>query len=88
MGPIMAATFAARGAHLHVRDLDVAAPAPTQAGLPAVTTPRARVASPADVERRFADLQRAPGGLEVQVDNAGIPAPTARAGDPVLDCPA
>jgi NAD(P)-dependent dehydrogenase (short-subunit alcohol dehydrogenase family) len=88
IGRILAATVAAHGARSHVRAVDVAAPARTRAALAAVTTTRACVASPDDVERRFDGVQRELGDLGVLVDHAGIAGPPAKAVAPVLVCAA
>jgi NAD(P)-dependent dehydrogenase (short-subunit alcohol dehydrogenase family) len=81
IGRVIAASFAAHGARVHVCDVDDAALAQTRADLPAVTTTGADVASLDDVERLFADVQRELGGLDVLVNNAGIAGPTAKVED-------
>ena len=71
IGRVIAETFARNGARVHVCDID------------GKTAPHtvADVANLADVERLFADVQRALGGLDVLINNAGIAGPTARVED-------
>ncbi len=78
IGRAIAHTFVDNGARVHVCDVDEAAL--TQ--LPKkITRTRADVASSADVERLFDDVQRHLGGLDVLVNNAGIAGPTAKVED-------
>jgi NAD(P)-dependent dehydrogenase (short-subunit alcohol dehydrogenase family) len=78
IGRAIAQTFLEHGARVHVCDIDERA----LAQLPeAISRTRADVASVADVERLFADVERHLGGLDVLVNNAGIAGPTAKVED-------
>jgi len=81
IGRAIAQTFVEHGARVHVCDVDEAALAEAKRALPAVTQTVADVAKLADVDRLFADLKRALGGLDVLVNNAGIAGPTAKVED-------
>src|SRR5947207_3750482 len=75
IGRAIAEAFVDHGARVHVCDIDEAA----LSSLPQkITRTRADVALLADVERLFADVERALGGLDVLVNNAGIAGPTAK----------
>lgn len=76
IGRVMADRFMAEGARVAVCDVDDAALATCRAQAPALLTVRADVAVSADVARVFADVQRAFGGLDVLVNNAGVSGPT------------
>jgi NAD(P)-dependent dehydrogenase (short-subunit alcohol dehydrogenase family) len=78
IGRAIVQTFVDHGARVHTCDVDER----SLAQLPQkVTRTRADVASLADVERLFADVQRELGGLDVLVNNAGIAGPTAKVED-------
>jgi NAD(P)-dependent dehydrogenase (short-subunit alcohol dehydrogenase family) len=78
IGRVIAQTFLDQGARVHVCDVDEKA----LGQLPeTITRSRADVASLADVDRLFADVQRHLGGLDVLVNNAGIAGPTAKVED-------
>src|SRR5437763_8837913 len=78
IGRAIAETFLHHGARVHVCDIDEAA----LKLLPEkITGTRADVALLPDVERLFADVERALGGLDVLVNNAGIAGPTAKVAD-------
>jgi NAD(P)-dependent dehydrogenase (short-subunit alcohol dehydrogenase family) len=78
IGRAIAQTFVDHGARVHACDIDEAA----LKSLPEkITRTRADVALLADVERLFADVERALGGLDVLVNNAGIAGPTAKVED-------
>jgi NAD(P)-dependent dehydrogenase (short-subunit alcohol dehydrogenase family) len=81
IGRAIAQTFAGHGARVHICDVDAAALAAAKETLPAVTQTVADVASVADVDRLFADVGRALGGLDVLVNNAGIAGPTGKVED-------
>ena len=81
IGRAIAQTFVDHGARVHVCDIDTAALAAAKRELPAVTQTVADVSNLADVDRLFVDAQRALGGLDVLVNNAGIAGPTARVED-------
>jgi NAD(P)-dependent dehydrogenase (short-subunit alcohol dehydrogenase family) len=78
IGRAIAQTFAGHGARVHICDVDPAALAAAKETLPAMTQTVADVASVADVDRLFADVGRALGGLDVLVNNAGIAGPTGK----------
>jgi NAD(P)-dependent dehydrogenase (short-subunit alcohol dehydrogenase family) len=77
IGLAIAQTFLEHGARVHVCDVDERA----LKALPKITHSRADVASLADVERLFHDVERELGGLDVLVNNAGIAGPTAKVED-------
>ena len=78
IGRAIAQTFLDQGARVHVCDVDE----PALKSLPdKITRTRADVASLADVERLFVDVERHLGGLDVLVNNAGIAGPTAKVED-------
>ena len=81
IGLAITRTFVAHGARAHICDVDENALQRCRAELPSVSQTRADVASLADVERLFADVQRHLGGLDVLVNNAGIAGPTAKVED-------
>jgi len=81
IGRAIAQTFVEHGARVHICDVDIAALAAAKASLPSVTQTVADVASLADVDRLFADVARALGGLDVLVNNAGIAGPTGKVED-------
>ena len=81
IGRAIAQTFVEHGAHVHICDVDGKALAEAKRQLPSVTQTAADVANLADVDRLFGDVQRALGGLEVLVNNAGIAGPTAKVED-------
>jgi NAD(P)-dependent dehydrogenase (short-subunit alcohol dehydrogenase family) len=81
IGRVIAATFVAHGARVHVCDVDADALARTRADTPTVTLTQADVARIDDVERLFIDVLRELGGLDVLVNNAGIAGPTAKVED-------
>ncbi len=81
IGRAIAQTFLEHGARVHVCDVDTAALAAAREAAPGITQTTADVASRADVDRLFADVERALGGLDVLVNNAGIAGPTGRVED-------
>ncbi len=78
IGRAIARTFVAHGARVHVCDVDEQA---LHALEPTITRTRADVSRVADVERLFDEAERALGGLDVLVNNAGIAGPTAKVED-------
>ncbi len=74
IGLAIARTFRDHGAKVHVCDVDDKALAALDKG---IGRSKADVASVAQVDRLFADVQGALGGLDVLVNNAGIAGPTA-----------
>ena len=81
IGRAIARTFLEHGARVHLCDVDDGALAAAGREMPAATQTKADVASLADVERLFEDVQRTLGGLDVLVNNAGIAGPTAKVED-------
>jgi len=81
IGRAIARTFVEHGARVHICDVDTAALTAAKEALPAVTQTVADVASLVDVDRLFADVGRALGGLDVLVNNAGIAGPTGKVED-------
>ncbi|MGQ0650813.1 MAG: SDR family oxidoreductase [Betaproteobacteria bacterium] len=77
IGRAISRTFVEHGARVHICDVDAAALQECKD----VTTTLADVAKLDDVERLFADVERALGGLDVLVNNAGIAGPTAKVED-------
>jgi NAD(P)-dependent dehydrogenase (short-subunit alcohol dehydrogenase family) len=78
IGLAIARTFRDHGAKVHVCDVDDKALAALD---PDITKTKADVSSLADVDRLFADAQKALGGLDVLVNNAGIAGPTGKVED-------
>jgi len=85
IGRAIARSFIEHGARVHICDIDTRALADAKQSLPTVTQSVADVAKPADVDRLFVDAERALGGLDVLVNNAGIAGPTARVEDIALE---
>jgi NAD(P)-dependent dehydrogenase (short-subunit alcohol dehydrogenase family) len=78
IGLAIARTFRDHGAKVFVCDVDDKALAALDRD---IGRTKADVASVADVDRLFAESQRALGGLDVLVNNAGIAGPTAKVED-------
>ena len=78
IGLAIARTFRDAGARVFVCDIDENALAALDKD---IGRTRADVASRADVERLFAETQKALGGLDVLVNNAGIAGPTGKVED-------
>jgi len=78
IGRAIAQTFLDHGARVHVCDVDERALSDVPQK---ITRTHADVASLADVERLFADVERQLGGLDVLINNAGIAGPTAKVED-------
>src|SRR5512134_3231970 len=81
IGRAIATTFLEHGARVHICDIDRNALEEMKTAVPAVTRTVADVASRADVDRLFADVQKALGGLAVLVNNAGSAGPTPKVED-------
>ena len=77
IGRAMAAAFAQAGARVHICDIDESALSRFRDAHPGITTSVTDVADDAAVGRLFDDAQRALGGLDVLINNAGIAGPTA-----------
>jgi NAD(P)-dependent dehydrogenase (short-subunit alcohol dehydrogenase family) len=78
IGLAIARTFRDAGARVFVCDVDEAALGALDKD---IGRAKADVASRADVDRLFAESQKALGGLDVLVNNAGIAGPTAKVED-------
>ena len=81
IGRAIAQTFLEHGARVHICDVDTAALGAAEQALRPVTQTVADVASVADVDRLFGEVQRSLGGLDVLVNNAGIAGPTGKVED-------
>ncbi|HEX4927482.1 MAG TPA: SDR family oxidoreductase, partial [Burkholderiales bacterium] len=81
IGRVIAETFLQAGARVHISDIEEQFLAETKRRMPQLTQTLGDVAKLADVERLFDDVQRALGGLDVLVNNAGVAGPTARVED-------
>jgi NAD(P)-dependent dehydrogenase (short-subunit alcohol dehydrogenase family) len=81
IGRAIARIFVAHGARVHICDVDRGALEEAKRLLPQVTQSVTDVASPAEVDRLFVDVQRELGGLVVLVNNAGIAGPTGKIED-------
>jgi len=77
IGRVMAETFLANGARVHICDVNSEALAATQAALPDLSTSLADVSNPTQVDRLFYEAAAFLGGLDVLINNAGIAGPTA-----------
>lgn len=64
------------GARVHICDISRSALQQAAADSPALTSSVADVASEADVEKLFVDVQTQLGGLDLLVNNAGVAGPT------------
>ena len=76
VGAAIACAFNEVGARVHVCDIDRSALDRLNAEAPNITGSMADVAVAADVDRVFDDVEGTLGGLDVLVNNAGIPGPT------------
>jgi NAD(P)-dependent dehydrogenase (short-subunit alcohol dehydrogenase family) len=77
IGRVMAETFLRAGARVHIGDLDPAAIQQARAELPGLSGTAGDVASEADAARLVDESRRSLDGLDVLINNAGIPGPTA-----------
>lgn len=77
IGREIARAFAASGASVFVCDIDAKALTAVAAEITGLKTGFCDVSKRADIERMVAECARALGGLDVLVNNAGIPGPTA-----------
>lgn len=76
IGLAIVRAFVADGARVHVADANASAVATITAD-PAITGSVCDITEPAAVATMFSDLERALGGLDVLVNNAGVSGPTA-----------
>jgi NAD(P)-dependent dehydrogenase (short-subunit alcohol dehydrogenase family) len=76
IGRAVAESFAASGAKVHVTDVAESALATAIDAVPGLTGTVGDAANAGDVDRAFADVSAALGGLDVLVNNAGIAGPT------------
>jgi len=76
VGAAIARAFNEAGARVHVCDIDRSALDRLNAEAPGITGSMADVAVAADVDLVFDDVEGTLGGLDVLVNNAGIPGPT------------
>jgi NAD(P)-dependent dehydrogenase (short-subunit alcohol dehydrogenase family) len=81
IGRTMAETFLRAGARVHVGDLDRGALELARGELPGLGGSIVDVSVPEDAVRLVTDATAAMGGLDVLVNNAGIPGPTAAVED-------
>jgi NAD(P)-dependent dehydrogenase (short-subunit alcohol dehydrogenase family) len=84
IGLAVAKAFVAQGARVHISDINAEAVARIVAENPGITGSVGDVSKAEDVEALFADVREQLGGLDVLVNNAGIPGATA----PVEEYPA
>ncbi|MES2666205.1 MAG: SDR family oxidoreductase [Pseudomonadota bacterium] len=76
IGRAIAEVFLAAGARVHLTDIAEGALTETLAALPGATGTLGDAARAQDVDRVFADVSVALGGLDVLINNAGIAGPT------------
>ena len=76
IGAAVARAFAEAGAHVHVCDIDRTALDRLATETPGITTSTADVSNERDVDLVFDDAVGTLGGLDVLVNNAGVPGPT------------
>src|SRR5512143_1525900 len=81
IGRVIAAAFLDRGAQVCICDISAAALEQAAKAMPDVRAAEADVADPAAVAAWFGAIEKALGGLDVLVNNAGIAGPTARVED-------
>ena len=81
IGRAIARTFAVNGARVHICDAAQAALDAFGREEPEISASLADVSSADEVDRLFADVNRALGGLDVLVNNAGVAGPTAKVED-------
>jgi len=75
MGAVMARAFLEAGSRVHVCDIDRAALDRLTADVPGITGSMADASGSDDVDSVFDDVQGTLGGLDVLINNAGIPGP-------------
>ena len=78
IGLAVAKAFADEGARVHICDVDAAALERARAGIPGLSTSLCDVSDRASVVDLFGECDRALGGLDCLVNNAGIAGPTGR----------
>ncbi len=77
IGRAIAQTFQSAGARVHICDVDQSALADFRREFPRIGASLTDVSDPLAVDRLFDEVERAIGGLDVLVNNAGISGPTA-----------
>lgn len=80
-GITIAQRFHAAGARVHVADIDAAAIAGLQKGLPGLSASQCDCGDSGAVARLFTEADERLGGLDVLINNVGIAGPTAAAED-------
>jgi len=81
IGLTIAEGFVARGARVHICDIDVDAIRTVSTAIPQLSTSLTDVSVPAAVGRMFDEIEGRFGGLDILVNNAGIAGPTAGIAD-------
>ena len=76
IGRVIAEAFATAGARVHITDVAEAAITQAISDIPGLTATRGDASVADDVDRVVADVERALGGLDVLINNAGIAGPT------------
>lgn len=77
IGRVIAEGFLSTGARVHVCDLSQQAIDVLKREVPDITASRFDVTVPTEVDQMFDEIEATLGGLDVLVNNAGIPGPTA-----------
>ncbi|CAN5850433.1 SDR family oxidoreductase [soil metagenome] len=77
MGRVMALSFAAAGARVHIGDVDASAVQRAREEIKGLSGSVADVSDEGQVAGLLEDAVRSLGGLDILVNNAGIPGPTA-----------
>jgi len=78
IGRVIAETFVANGARVHVCDIDEAALNDVRDKQPDIGATNADVSDPAQVDKLFDEALAGLGGLDILINNAGIAGPTKR----------
>jgi NAD(P)-dependent dehydrogenase (short-subunit alcohol dehydrogenase family) len=85
IGLAIAKAFAARGARVHIADVNAEAVHAITKQYPAISGSVGDISKPADMDVLFHDVQKQLGGIDVLVNNAGIAGATAPVADYPLD---
>ena len=78
IGRVVAETFAAAGHNVFVSDANMRAVEEMSAANPGISASQVDVTSPEDIEKWFATVKVAAGGVDILINNAGIAGPTER----------